>query len=68
VRAVEHLRLVMAELQIADVRAQVTLSMMHDFESFTTFKPSPTHEGPVHKMLEQVVAWGTALKSVRKSA
>ena len=27
VRSVEHLRLVMAELQIADVRAQVTLSL-----------------------------------------
>jgi NAD(P)H-dependent FMN reductase len=68
VRAVEHLRLIMAELQIADVRAHVALSMIHDFENYTTFKPSPNHEGSVQKMLEQVVAWGTALRSVRKGA
>ena len=57
-----------AELQIADVRAQVVLSMVHDFESYTTFKPSPHHEGSVHKMLEQVVTWGAALHQVRKAA
>src|ERR1700712_3208713 len=50
VRAVEHLRLIMAEVQIADVRAQVALSMFHDFEHFTTFKPAPNHEGSVQKM------------------
>src|SRR5262245_16191069 len=44
VRAVEHLRLVMAELMIADVRAQVMLSLFTDFENFTTFTPRPTHE------------------------
>src|SRR6184192_688258 len=32
-RAVEHLRLVMAELQVADVRAQVALSLFTDFEN-----------------------------------
>ena len=66
VRGVEHLRLIMAELKIADVRAQVALSMIHDFENFTIFKPAPTHDGSLQKMLEQVVAWGTALQSVRK--
>src|SRR6059058_248325 len=39
VRAVEHLRLVMGELQVADVRAQVMLSLFTDFENFTIFKP-----------------------------
>src|SRR5713226_8399335 len=38
-RAVEQLRLVMGELQIADVRAQVALSMFTDFENYTVFKP-----------------------------
>ena len=66
VRAVENLRLIMAELQVADVRAQVALSMIHDFENFTTFKPAPSHEGSLQRMLEQVVAWGAALRSVRK--
>jgi NAD(P)H-dependent FMN reductase len=66
VRAVEQLRLIMAELQIADVRAQVALSMMHDFEDFTIFNPAPSHQGSLQKMLDQVVAWGTALQFVRK--
>src|ERR687898_67267 len=41
VRAVEQLRLVMAELKVATVRAQVTLSLFTDFENFTTFKTAP---------------------------
>jgi len=67
VRAVEQLRLVMAEVQIADVRAQVGLSLFHDFERFTTFKPVPTHEAAVQKMFDQLVAWGTALRALRKA-
>lgn len=65
VRAVENLRLVMGELQVADVRAQVTLSLRTDFESFTTFKPADHHEKTVHAMLDQVIAWGGALKTLR---
>src|SRR5206468_1777768 len=37
VRAVENLRLVMGELMVADVRAQVMLSLYTDFENFTLF-------------------------------
>jgi NAD(P)H-dependent FMN reductase len=65
VRAVEHLRLVMGELQVADVRAQVMLSLFTDFENFTTFKPAAHHETAVNTMLDQVIAWGGALKSLR---
>jgi len=65
VRAVEHLRGVMAELQIADVRAQVMLSLFTDFENFSVFKPHPRHEQAVHAMLDQVIAWGGALKTLR---
>lgn len=65
-RAVEQLRLVMGELMVADVRAQVLLSLFTDFENFTTFKPGPQHEQALSAMLDQVVAWGTALKTVRK--
>jgi len=67
-RAVEQLRLVMGELQVADVRAQVMLSMVSDFESYTTFKPRPQHEAAVNHMLDQVIAWGGALKSLREAA
>jgi NAD(P)H-dependent FMN reductase len=64
-RAVEHLRLSLAELMVATVRAQVMLSLFTDFENFTTFRPDPRHEQEVHTMLEQVVAWGGALRSLR---
>ena len=64
-RAVEHLRLVMAELQIATVRAQVMLSLFTDFENFSRFQPDPRHQGEVGTMLDQLVAWSGALKSVR---
>src|SRR6266705_2956155 len=64
-RAVEQLRLVMAEVQVATVRSQVLLSMVSDFEHFTTFKPSSHHEKSVGTVLDQVVAWGAALKQLR---
>jgi NAD(P)H-dependent FMN reductase len=65
-RAVEHLRLVLAEVQIATVRNQVMLNLFTDFENFTTFKPHPRHEDSVTKMLDQLIAWGGALKQLRK--
>jgi hypothetical protein len=63
---VENLRLTMAELQIADVRAQVGLSLFTDFENFSVFKPAPHQERSVNAMLDQVMAWGGALKSLRE--
>ena len=65
-RAVESLRLVMGELQVADVRAQVILSLATDFENFSKFKPTPGHEKALDAMLGQVVAWSGALHGVRQ--
>ncbi|HEY0721112.1 MAG TPA: NAD(P)H-dependent oxidoreductase [Gammaproteobacteria bacterium] len=65
-RAVESLRLVMGEIQIADVRAQVMLSLFTDFENMTTFKPAPFQADAVNTMLDQLVAWSGALKPLRK--
>ena len=62
VRAVEQLRLVMAELHVATVRAQVQLSLFTDFENFTRFKPAPYNEKSASDMLDQVISWGSALK------
>ena len=64
-RAVEHLRLVMSELMVATVRAQVMLSLITDFEKFTTFKPLPQREAELATVLDQVVSWARALKMVR---
>lgn len=65
VRSVEHLRVVMAELMIADVRAQVTLSLATDFVNNSEFKPDVKHDLEVSKMLDQVIAWSSALKNLR---
>jgi NAD(P)H-dependent FMN reductase len=65
-RAVEQLRLVMAEVQIATVRNQVLLSMFTDFENFSVFKAASQHEKSVKAMLDQVIAWGSALKTLRE--
>lgn len=65
VRAVEHLRAVMAELMIADVRAHVSLSLFTDFENYSVLKPAPRHETELNTLVDQLVAWGSALKSLR---
>jgi len=55
-RAVEHLRLVLAEVQVATVRNQVLLSMFSDFENFSLFKPAPHHEKAVNAVFDDVIA------------
>jgi NAD(P)H-dependent FMN reductase len=64
-RAVEHLRLVMAELQIATVRNQVALGLTTDFVNFREFAPQPFQAGRLDAMLDQVVAWSSALAPLR---
>jgi len=60
-RAVEHLRLVMGELQVADVRAQVALSLYTDFErTSAASRRGDHHEPQLATMLDQVVAWSKA--------
>jgi NAD(P)H-dependent FMN reductase len=66
-RAVEQLRLAMGNLLVADVTAQVALSLFTDFENFSAFRPNPWHEAQLHVVIDQVVAWSEALKSVRQA-
>lgn len=65
IRAVEQLRQIMSEIQIADVRAQVFMSLFSDFENFSVFKPDHRHEASLETVLDQVISWSKALKSVR---
>lgn len=65
VRAVEHLRLVMAEVKVATVRNQVMLSLRDDFENYSTFKPRDFHATTLGQVLDEVIAWGGALRTVR---
>ncbi|MBL7502317.1 NAD(P)H-dependent oxidoreductase [Frankia sp. CNm7] len=64
-RAVEHLRLIAAELQLATVRGQVALSFFHDFENFTTLKPEERQHQALTELLDQLVAWSGALAPLR---
>lgn len=64
-RAAEHLRGIMGELMIADVRVHPTLSLFTDFENGTVFKPAELHLDNVNAMLDQVIAWSGALKTLR---
>jgi NAD(P)H-dependent FMN reductase len=65
-RAVEHLRCVMGELKVADVHAQVMFTFKDDFENYSEFKPNPVHEKELITLLDQVIAWSDAMKTIRK--
>jgi NAD(P)H-dependent FMN reductase len=65
-RAVESLRLVMAELQVATVRQQVGFSLGKDWAEYRDFRPAGKQEESLRTMLDQLVAWGSALRSVRE--
>jgi NAD(P)H-dependent FMN reductase len=67
-RAVEQLRLIAAELQMATVRTQVALSLFTDFENLSTFRPGDQHEMALTTMLDQLVSWSQAMKSLRESS
>jgi NAD(P)H-dependent FMN reductase len=66
-RAAEHLRLILAELQIATVRQQVALSLMTDFENFSVFTPAEYNLGALATLLDQLVAWTKALEPLHSN-
>ncbi|MDT4936596.1 MAG: hypothetical protein QOG80_267 [Pseudonocardiales bacterium] len=66
-RAAEHLRLILGELQIADVRQQVALSLITEFENFSVLKPGEYQLPALNTLLDQVVAWSTALAPLRET-
>lgn len=66
-RAAEHLRGILAEQQVADVRTHPTLSLFTDFVDFAEFKPQELHLENVNLMLDQVLAWSGALKPLRSN-
>ncbi|MFB4419460.1 NADPH-dependent FMN reductase [Streptomyces sp. QL37] len=66
-RAVEHLRLIAAALHLATVRTQVNLSLVTDFENFTTFTPAERHDAALRQMLTEVISWTNALAPLRRA-
>jgi NAD(P)H-dependent FMN reductase len=63
-RAVEQLRLVASELQLAHVRQQLGFSLFTDFENMSTFTPGPQHDANAETLFTQLEAWAGALKSI----
>ncbi|WP_313545263.1 NADPH-dependent FMN reductase [Leifsonia aquatica] len=66
-RAVEHLRLVLSQLQVATVSAFVGLSLAHDFENWS-LKPTAQQEAALTPLFAQLESWSAALESVRTAA
>jgi NAD(P)H-dependent FMN reductase len=66
VRAVEQLRLIAGELQLADVRTSVSLPFASEFQQHKTFKPSPSAATALDSMLEQLLSWTRAMEQVRR--
>jgi NAD(P)H-dependent FMN reductase len=64
-RSIEMLRAVCSNLELADVRVALSLTLAHDFENFTTFKPLPHQENTLGQLLDQVEAWAGALRPLR---
>ncbi|MCX4578468.1 NAD(P)H-dependent oxidoreductase [Streptomyces sp. NBC_01571] len=64
-RAIEHLRAVASELQLAHVRQQLSFSLFTDFENFSVFKPGEQHDASATALFEQLESWARALKTVR---
>ncbi|MFB3170354.1 NAD(P)H-dependent oxidoreductase [Neobacillus sp. 179-C4.2 HS] len=64
-RAAEHLRGILGEVKVADVRTHPTLSLFTDFENGSVFKPQDLHQTNMTAMLDEVIAWSGALKTLR---
>jgi hypothetical protein len=47
------------------VRQQVAFSLIHDFEGYAELRPGPMHETQLGTLVDQLVAWAEALRTVR---
>lgn len=64
-RAAEHLRLIAAGLNMPTVATQLALSLITDFEAFTTFTPTDRHRTVLLQLLSEVISWNDALATLR---
>lgn len=64
-RAIEHLRGIAGELQLADVRAQLSFLFSADFENYSVFQPSERQADAAQMMFGQLERWALALRALR---
>ena len=65
VRAIEHLRGILSELQVAHVQKTGVFSLFTDFENFSTFAPTEMQADSADQMLPQLLAWTKAMETER---
>lgn len=59
------LRMTLSNLKVATVEPQGAFSLFNDFENMATFKPLDVHKRRIGELIDDVVTWSTAFKSVR---
>ncbi|MCE0487054.1 NADPH-dependent FMN reductase [Ornithinimicrobium sediminis] len=64
-RAAEQLKLVLGELQVATVRAQVSVSIYDDMADFSRMTPRDFQARNLQTMLDQTERWAGALRTLR---
>lgn len=67
VRSVDALRQVVANVQMADIRQTVPISIFTDVDENGVFQPNEQHEASADALLDQLTSWAEAMKSVRKN-
>lgn len=66
-RAAEQLKAVLGELQIATVRAQVSLSIYDDMTDFTSMSPLDYQPDNLAETMRQLERWAGAFKTMREA-
>lgn len=65
VRAVENLRIILSEMQVAHVRNGAQFSLFTDVENFSKFAPTEAGAASIAPMLDQLNVWTRAMEAVR---
>ncbi len=64
-RAAEALKQILGELQVATVRAQVSVSIFEDMQDYSVMTPHDFQARNITTMLDQTERWAGALKTLR---
>jgi NAD(P)H-dependent FMN reductase len=67
-RAIEHLRGILSQMNIAHVGPSLNFLLAHDFEHYSTFTPGAYQVPLAAAMFDQLEAWSGALKPLRPAA
>jgi NAD(P)H-dependent FMN reductase len=60
-----QLRQICGQLGIADVSQQLPLNLRFEFENYSVFKSTAAHAVGLNTLLDQLIAWSTALAPLR---